>query len=315
MSSEAGPSQPLQLAETAMTPIRHCIHASEKDGTDEVRPRLASKKMIFRCHRSERQKPSTAEEDGQRLSKKAGCPFRVEVWFEKDEEGQVWVNIAERNGHYRHTPFSAEDVKFLPLTPEIENRIQELLEIGISPFRVLTILTKKQFAGMLNEREIATAAAGRLPTLRDIQNIHKRMTKDRRLGKNDAVGVAHFVEQLKSLPNAGNDDYILYYEHLEDNGKGEAEFQLAFSTPFLRDMLKCFGRKLVHLDAVWGSNRYGFPMLCLLVQDDFGNGVPVAFCITNVEDSERCARFIEAVFQVNCYLFKFFINKWDASLA
>jgi hypothetical protein len=55
-------------------------------------------------------------------------------------------------------------------------------------------------------------------------------------------------------------------------------------------------------------------MLCLLVQGDFGNGVSVAFFITNVDDSKRCARFIEAVFQVNCYLFKYFINNWVRAL-
>jgi hypothetical protein len=58
------------------------------------------------------------------------------------------------------------------------------------------------------------AAVRRPLTLRDTQKIHEKIAKDRWLRKNYAAGVAHFVEQLKSLPNSGNDDYILYCEHL-----------------------------------------------------------------------------------------------------
>jgi hypothetical protein len=70
------------------------------------------------------------------------------VRFDKDEDGEMWVHTAKRNEHCRHTPFSAEVMKFLPLTPQIENRMQELLQRGISLFDVPTILTKQQFAGM-----------------------------------------------------------------------------------------------------------------------------------------------------------------------
>lgn len=56
------------------------------------------------------------------------------------------------------------------------------------------------------------------------------------------------------------------------------------------------------MDAVFGMNQYGYALLTLLVRDDFGNGVPVAFCISDAEDKERWLEFVSKAFQVR-YVF------------
>ena len=50
-------------------------------------------------------------------------------------------------------------------------------------------------------------------------------------------------------------------------------------------MLRAFGTKLAFIDAVFGMNSYGYPQLTVLVQDEFGNGVPVAFLVADTEDA------------------------------
>ena len=41
-----------------------------------------------------------------------------------------------------------------------------------------------------------------------------------------------------------------------------------------------------HLNATGGLNILGFSQLTMLVQDEFSNGVPVAFCITGSETAD-----------------------------
>lgn len=167
----------------------------------------------------------------------------------------------------------------------------QLLLYGLTPMRILMIMDKEANEG-LDEAGIAAALKdGRRPcTLRDIENLRKQVNATTNLDTNDVLAVDLLVQQLRGI--AGRDDYVLYYD------RSEQGIQLAISTPFQRQMLEAFGQKLVFMDAVFGLTIYGYPMLTLLVQDDFGNGVPVAFCISDKENSAAWARFIDAACKV-----------------
>ena len=49
------------------------------------------------------------------------------------------------------------------------------------------------------------------------------------------------------------------------------------------------------MDATHGTNAYRFHLITLLVVDDFGEGMPVAWCISNHEDEHAIAHFLEEV--------------------
>ena len=59
-------------------------------------------------------------------------------------------------------------------------------------------------------------------------------------------------------------------------------------------MLKEFGRELVFLCASSGVCKLGYQMYAhLLVQDEYGNGIPVAFSIAAGENADEVQRFLK----------------------
>ena len=49
------------------------------------------------------------------------------------------------------------------------------------------------------------------------------------------------------------------------------------------------------MDATHGKNLYDFKLITLLVLDDFGEGIPVAWVITNREDATMLVEFLTAI--------------------
>lgn len=60
-------------------------------------------------------------------------------------------------------------------------------------------------------------------------------------------------------------------------------------------MIKQFGSKVVCLDANHGTNQYNFLLITVLVIDEFGEGVPIAWAISNRETELSITIFLEAV--------------------
>jgi hypothetical protein len=58
-------------------------------------------------------------------------------------------------------------------------------------------------------------------------------------------------------------------------------------------MLVKFGNDIVFIDSIHGTNLYDFHLTILLVVDEFGNGIPVAFCISNKKDTATWITFFE----------------------
>lgn len=81
------------------------------------------------------------------------------------------------------------------------------------------------------------------------------------------------------------------------NEKGEITESLSImlSSPFSIRMLKCFGKGLVFMDAAYGMSTYGYPLLVIVVRDEFTAGVPVAFCISDNEDADTYVDFLTTV--------------------
>ena len=90
-------------------------------------------------------------------------------------------------------------------------------------------------------------------------------------------------------------DSVLFYQPYKPatSRTSEEPVIIMLSTPFQRRMLDQFGRRLVFLDATGGTNKYGYMFFTLLVQDDFGRGVPVSFMISSSEDADVVQMFLE----------------------
>ena len=104
---------------------------------------------------------------------------------------------------------------------------------------------------------------------------------------NDLTSVCAWVEELKSLPN---NPLLLFKAQGEPqpddmDNVGNDDFILGIQTQFQRDMLCKYGDVCICMDATHGTNMCDFKLITILVLDDFGEGIPVAWAISNREDA------------------------------
>ena len=82
----------------------------------------------------------------------------------------------------------------------------------------------------------------------------------------------------------------------ESNPVFKAEdFIIIIQTPSQKDLLKEFGSKGVCCDATHNTTGYDFMLTTLLVLDDYGEGQPVAWCLSNHETLEFLIVFFRCI--------------------
>ena len=74
------------------------------------------------------------------------------------------------------------------------------------------------------------------------------------------------------------------YVDKEDLNLNKNDFLIVIQSPFQRHMAEKFAHKGVCCDATHGTTAYDFKLTTLLVVDEFGEGFPVAWCLSNHED-------------------------------
>jgi hypothetical protein len=120
-----------------------------------------------------------------------------------------------------------------------------------------------------------------LLTKQDIDNITRSFNIHNKEGvshKNDAISVAIWVEDCKSLEN---NPVLLYkpqgepLEHFENS-----DFCLIIMNDLQESLLKQFGKNILAIDSTHGLNNYDFELTTLMIVDEFNEGFPVAFMFT-----------------------------------
>ena len=77
------------------------------------------------------------------------------------------------------------------------------------------------------------------------------------------------------------------------------DFVLIIQSPFQRHMLQKLGTKGICCDSTHGAKAYDFPLTTCLVVDEYGEGFPAAWCLSNHEDfTTMCTFFCEV--KKNC---------------
>ena len=72
-------------------------------------------------------------------------------------------------------------------------------------------------------------------------------------------------------------------------------FLLCVQTPFQKEMMRCFANSMIFADSTHSTTQYDFLLTTFLVIDDFGEGIPVAFAISNREDADILTVFMRAL--------------------
>ncbi|XDV36723.1 hypothetical protein PO909_006453 [Leuciscus waleckii] len=101
------------------------------------------------------------------------------------------------------------------------------------------------------------------------------MLRGKHLDKDDCKS----TEKLLAGPLKDN---VVFYQPL---GKDQ-DLIIVLQTECMRKDLQDHGSNIVFFDATHCVNQYSFPLFTLLVRDDHGHGVPVAYIITSSETQE-----------------------------
>jgi hypothetical protein len=294
---DLGPAPPLPTAAS-----RAKRRAPEADAGPPAKRRAPAKRVWrgpggailfqadFPCHRSAPPKASRAKAHRARQhSKKAvACPFFLRYTVYKDRPNIVVAT--EHNGHYRHIPGSAEDLRWQPLRADVRRGLVHFLKAGLSPAAALVAFQREaRDAGALDK---VGAAGARMVTLAQVQTLQSNVAAETRVDQNDARSVDAMVKEL-------GDGVVLFYANPGLDGSDKAGFRLALMPEFGRRMLASFGGagRLIFLDGVWGMTAYGYVTLTLVVRDEWGHHCPVAACIADSEKAEVVEQFLRVALE------------------
>ena len=95
---------------------------------------------------------------------------------------------------------------------------------------------------------------------------------------------------VDEMDSKGDKNPVLVYKekgknHIKWPNLHTRDFALAIQSPFQTEMLKLFGPgKVICIDATNGTNGYDFQLVTILVVDEFGEGYPVGWCLSNRTD-------------------------------
>ena len=87
------------------------------------------------------------------------------------------------------------------------------------------------------------------------------------------------------------------------------DFFIVIQSPLQRQMFQQFAHKGICCDSTHGTNAYDFSLTTVLVIDEFGQGFPVAWCLSSHEDFTTMTIFFNKI-KNNCGVFnsKFFMS-------
>ncbi|XP_063969505.1 uncharacterized protein LOC135157532 isoform X1 [Lytechinus pictus] len=195
------------------------------------------------------------------------------------------VGVVLTKTHYGH----GEDLGHLKLSQEERIAIGQKLAQGISVDRILDDI-RSSLSSSLERHHLVTK--------KDVKNI------ERSLGlngisrhNNDATSVSLWVQEVGA--DSDSNPVLLYKEQgapcPDSLDLGLDDFALGIMTPVQRDMLRAFGNNIICMDATHGTNAYDFCLVTVMVVDEFGEGFPVAWLISNREDRVVLTAFLEKV--------------------
>ena len=138
-----------------------------------------------------------------------------------------------------------------------------------------------------------------LATRKDISNIQQAYgIQVEQYHNDDSISVLTWINEMKqNTPNP-----VLLYKQQGNATTSqcpnltEKDFILVLQTPSQAEMLcKCGHNKTICVDDTHSTNSYDFNLTTVLVVDEFGEGYPTAWCISNRTDLIAMVYYFEAV--------------------
>ncbi|XP_050315270.1 uncharacterized protein LOC126749605 [Anthonomus grandis grandis] len=232
--------------------------------------------IYYKCNRSNINKV-TIKEHRQRNLKSQGtcklnftCTSQIKVVYKSNKCSIHWIKT-----HYNHKT----ELEHIRLSSRMKNEIAAKLVSGLSDQRVLEI-NRDKIGEHLKRIDLLTS--------KDVDNIKVKYNIEAKYGKrhpNDALSVNLWVRECQSKPP--HENMVLFYKKQGEDSEDfrKMDFCLIIMNSFQELMVKKFGNNVIAVDSTHGLNDYDFEMSTLMIIDDFGEGVPVAFMFSNRKDT------------------------------
>ena len=228
------------------------------------------------------------------------CPARLLV-KENCATGLVTVRYIATHHH----KFTFENTKFHPLSRSTKTFIQQQLSLGVPAKKIRDSLCEK--VGLREQRKDNNELRKEnFISLRTITEMARKLRLSTRLHRDDATSLMLTVRKLQSEEY---DPVLIYKPHggavvvgtddLMSLQNSEELFLLGIQTREQRDCLKAFATKIVCVDCTHCTNQYGYQLMNLVVQDEFGKGYPVAHFISSRMD-EKVLHYFFAALKEKC---------------
>ena len=138
-----------------------------------------------------------------------------------------------------------------------------------------------------------------LLTRKDITNIERTYgLQGAQRHKDDATSVCLWVEEMKK----SKDNPVIIYKPQgmkqpeNCDNLSEKDFVIGIQTPLQESIMKSLTNdRVVCVDGTHGTNGYDFTLITVIVIDEYGEGFPVAWCISNREDQLLLMNFFKAL--------------------
>ena len=203
--------------------------------------------------------------------------------------------------HHCHS----KDIGHLKIPEQLRLCIAAKLQQGIQIDRIMDDI-RNNVSGNCSREHIITR--------QDIRNV---LCQFNILGiekhPNDYVSIQAWVTEMRCQEF----NPVLYFKQqgTEDveNSIGKDDFLLCIQTKFQLEMLKAHGSSVVCVDSTHGTNMYDFLLITILVLDEFGEGLPIAWAISNKENTETLTVFMKKLRVVSGELQPVFFMTDDAN--
>ena len=180
-----------------------------------------------------------------------------------------------------------KDIAHTRISKDTRSRIAAKLAQGVNMNAIMDFIRDSQ-AGPLTRDHLTTRL--------DLHNIKHQynincMEKD----QDDANSVLYWVAEMEREEHNPVLCFKSQGENSDHAGVEKNDFLLGIQTQFQQDMFVKYAQKLVCVDATHGTNSYDFQLVTVLVIDDYDEGIPVAWLISNKESADILRVFFTSI--------------------
>ena len=169
-----------------------------------------------------------------------------------------------------------------------------LLQQGVSKDKILGDIRENGMQGEAFKRY-------HLTDMKDLSNISRAFgLGEVQRSENDQESVRAWIQEWQESENNPVLFYKLQGEQApEDLDLLQEDFFIVIQTPFQKAMAQKFASKGVCIDSTHGTTGYDFLLTTVMVTDECGEGLPVAWCLSNHEDFTHMCLFFKLL-RENC---------------